>query len=56
VSIGDFVRVPKWGGDRWERDVPGEDEIEDPVLFMTINDHEIITRVTDDPLSYKAYV
>ena len=56
VSIGDFVRVPKWGGDRWERDVPGEDETEDPVLFMTLNDHEVITRVTDDPLSYKAYV
>ena len=56
VSIGDFVRVPKWGGDRWERAVPGEDELEDPVLFMTLNDHEVITRVTDDPLSYKAYI
>ena len=56
VGVGDFVRVPKWGGDRWERDVPGEDELEDPVLFMTLNDHEVITRVTDDPLSYKAYV
>jgi co-chaperonin GroES (HSP10) len=55
AEIGDFVRVPKWGGDRWERPVPGEDG-EDPVLFMTINDHELISAVTDDPLSFKAYV
>jgi co-chaperonin GroES (HSP10) len=56
AQVGDYVRVPKWGGDRWERDVPNEDEREDPVLFMTINDHELIAKVTDDPLSFKAYV
>ena len=56
VELGDFIRVPRWGGDRWERNVPGEEEQEDPVLFMTINDHEVIAKVTDDPLSFKAYV
>jgi co-chaperonin GroES (HSP10) len=56
ANEGDYVRVPRWGGDRWERPVPGEDDMEDPVLFMTINDHELIARVTDDPLSFKAYV
>ena len=55
AKIGDYVRVPKWGGDRWERIVSGEDGTE-PVLFMTINDHELISEVTDDPLSFKAYV
>ena len=55
AEIGDFVRVPRWGGDRWERSVPSEDS-QDPVLFMTINDHELISAVTDDPLSFKAYV
>jgi len=55
ANVGDFVRVPRWGGDRWERSVPNEDG-EDPVLFMTINDHELIAKVTDDPLSFKAYV
>ena len=55
AEIGDFVRVPRWGGDRWERNVLGEDGT-DPVLFMTINDHELISAVTDDPLSFKAYV
>ena len=55
AEIGDYVRVPRWVGDRWERKVPTEDG-EDPVLFMTINDHELISAVTDDPLSFKAYV
>lgn len=55
AEVGDFVRVPRWGGDRWERVVPGEDG-KDPVLFMTCNDHELIAAITDDPLSFKAYV
>jgi co-chaperonin GroES (HSP10) len=57
AQIGDFVRVPRWGGDRWERPVTGEENGDlSPVLFMTINDHEVIAKVTDDPLSFKAYV
>jgi co-chaperonin GroES (HSP10) len=56
AQVGDFVRVPKWGGDRWEIKVPGEDDLEDPVLFMTLNDHELIAKVTSNPLSFKAYV
>ena len=42
-EVGDFLRVPKWGGDRWEVEVPGE---EDPALFMVINDHEVIAKLT----------
>lgn len=57
AQVGDFVRVPRWGGDRWERLVVGEENGDlSPVLFMTINDHEVIAKVTDDPLSFKAYV
>jgi len=57
AEIGDYVRVPRWGGDRWERPVIGEENGDlNPVLFMTINDHEVIAKVTDDPLSFKAYV
>jgi co-chaperonin GroES (HSP10) len=55
AEVGDFVRVPRWGGDRWERHIQS-DEDQEPVLFMTINDHELIAKVTDDPLSFKAYV
>lgn len=53
---GDYIRVPKWGGDRWEVKVPGDDDIEDPALFMILNDHEIIAKVTGDPLAMKAFL
>lgn len=56
ASIGDYVRVPKWGGDRWERNVPEEAGAGEPVLFMTINDHELIAKVTDDPLSFNVFI
>jgi co-chaperonin GroES (HSP10) len=57
AEIGDYVRVPRWGGDRWERPATGEENGDlNPVLFMTINDHELIAKVTDNPLSFKAYV
>jgi co-chaperonin GroES (HSP10) len=56
AQVGDFVRVPRWGGDRWEIKDPSDKENEDPVLFMTINDHEVIAKVTSNPLSFKAYV
>jgi co-chaperonin GroES (HSP10) len=55
VKEGDFIRAPRWGGDRWEIPVPGQPD-EDPALFMVINDHESISRVTGDPLSFKAFV
>ena len=57
AEVGDYVRVPRWGGDRWERTpLDEEDGAINPVLFMTINDHEIISTVTDDPLSFKTHV
>ena len=55
VDVGDYIRVPKWGGDRWEVKVPGEAE-EDPALFMILNDHEIIAKVTGNPLQMRAFV
>jgi co-chaperonin GroES (HSP10) len=51
---GDFIRVPKWGGDRWEVEVPGQPD-EDPALFAVFNDHEMIAKVTGNPLNMRAY-
>ena len=48
-----FGNVPKWGGDRWEVEMPGED---DPVLFMVLNDHEVIAKITGNPLTVRAFV
>ena len=55
-EVGDFLRVPKWGGDRWEVKVPGDDDLEDPALFMILNDHEVIAKVTGNPLAMRAFL
>ena len=55
-EVGDFIRVPKWGGDRWEVPVPGETRDDDPALFMVLNDHEVIAKLTGDPLAMKAFL
>lgn len=55
-EVGDFLRVPKWGGDRWEVPVPGADPEDDPALFMVLNDHEVIAKLTGDPLAMKAFI
>lgn len=52
VSVGDFVRVPKYGGDRWQVDIKDQD----PALFVMFNDHELIAKVVGDPLQMRAFV
>lgn len=55
-QVGDYIRVPKWGGDRWEVPVPNAPKDEDPILFMVLNDHEVIASITGDPLAMKAFI
>ena len=55
-EVGDFLRVPKWGGDRWEVPIPDADPQDDPALFMVLNDHEVIAKLTGDPLAMKAFL
>lgn len=51
-DVGDFVRVPKYGGDRWTVKVNnGEDE----ALLVIFNDLDIIGKVVD-PLAAKAFI
>ena len=52
-DVGDYIRVPKWGGDRWEVAVGDEEE---KALFMILNDHEVIAKVTCNPLEMVAFV
>ena len=56
IQVGDYIRVPKWGGDRWEVRVPGDDDYEDPALFMILNDHEVIAKLTGDPMAMRAFL
>ncbi len=52
-QVGEFVRVPKYGGDRWERPIPGT---EDMALFVLFNDLDIVGRVLCNPLEIIAFL
>ncbi len=53
-GVGDFVRVPLYGGDRWEEPVPGTD---DPALFMALESEFFIRlKHIGDPLAAKMVV
>lgn len=50
-AVGDYVRSPKYGGDRWTvKD--GEDEIE----FAMFDDLNILGRVSGDPMKIRAFI
>ncbi|MFP5513415.1 MAG: co-chaperone GroES [Alphaproteobacteria bacterium] len=54
VKPGDFVRVGKYGGDRWSVDLP--DRPGEKALFVTVNDYDLLGKVTADPRDIKAWV
>lgn len=60
VGVGDYVRVPRWSGDRFTVPHPnakGLDPYEDEVSFVIMNDHEIWGTVAEaDVLKIKAFV
>ena len=51
---GEFVRVPKYGGDRWK--VPHGANGDDEALFVIFNDLDIVGGVVGDPLAIKAFI
>lgn len=55
VKPGDYVRVPKYGGDRWLRDAPGS--VDGKCVFILYNDLDLMGRVPEDAvLSIIAYI
>ncbi len=51
VKEGDYVRVPKYGGDRWSvKTDDGE------VIFVLFNDLDLLGAITGDPLAIKAFI
>lgn len=50
---GEFIRVAKYGGDRWEVPMEGSQEF---AMFVIFNDLDIMGRVTGDPLKIKAFI
>jgi len=49
---GDFVRVPKYGGDRWEVSIDRDTS----AMFVIFNDLDIIGKIEGDPLAIKAFI
>ena len=52
-EVGDFVRVPRYGGDRWTVKINGG---EDEAVIVIFNDLDLIGKVTGDPLAVKAFL
>lgn len=50
---GEYVRIPKHGGDRWEVPLPSGDGV---ALFALFNDLDILGAVTGNPLDVIAFV
>lgn len=49
---GDFVRAPRYGGDRWKHtDASGATG-----YFCLINDLDVLAAITTDPLEIKAFI
>lgn len=66
--VGDFVRTPRYGGDRWSvfrdaldtdgkpmRDAAGN-ALKDEIVFVIFNDLDLIGKVTGDPTAIRAYL
>jgi co-chaperonin GroES (HSP10) len=55
AAPGDYVRVPKYGGDRWLSDAPGS--IDGKAVFLQINDLDLKGRIPEDKvLNIVAYI
>jgi co-chaperonin GroES (HSP10) len=52
VQPGDFVRVPKYGGDRWTVKIDGADD----ALIVIFDDLNIVGKITGDPTKVKAFL
>lgn len=51
VHEGSYVRVPKYGGDRWS--VKTEDG---EIIFVIFNDLDLVGEITGDPLAMKSFL
>ena len=58
-EVGSYVRVPKYGGDKWDVDL--SDEVRqlmgvEKACFYLFNDLDLIGQITCDPLEVVAYL
>lgn len=53
-AVGDFVRVPKYGGDRWEVPIPGRPG--EYAILVQFRDVDLGGKILGDPLKMIAYL
>lgn len=53
AKVGDFIRVARWGGDRWRAPIPGRPD--EKAMFLIANDLDMVGLVTGDPLDITAH-
>jgi co-chaperonin GroES (HSP10) len=53
AKLGDFVRVPRWGGDRLSI-APTDGEA--PVVVLILNDHDLLGAYEGDPRDVRAFI
>lgn len=58
AEVGDFIRCPKFGGDRWEVPLGREWDLDLVARFSVFRDTEIIAKLKDgeNPLRFKDYL
>ena len=53
AEVGDYVRFPRWGGDRIT--VPLDDGGQ-PVTVLILNDHDLLGAYTGDPRNVRSFI
>lgn len=53
AAVGDFVKVPRWGGDRWTVDLEDGDE---PVMLAILSDADLIGAYTGDVSKVRSHL
>lgn len=59
AKVGDYVRVPKYGGDKWFVDLSDEQRQQigvEQACFCLFNDLDLIGQITCDPMDVIAYL
>lgn len=54
AALGDFVRFPRWNGDRLTIRQP-EDGLE-PIVILILDDHHLLGQYTGDPLQVRSFI
>lgn len=53
ANVGDYVRVPRWSGDRLSIDLKDDGN---PVIVLILNDSDLLGKYTGDPREVRAYI